>query len=46
VKLDVYRQGHKTWKKNASCGIIKDLENGDLYLKNNPQKLALSKKTV
>jgi len=33
-------------EKSARCGIVKDLENGDLYLKNNPQKLAFTKKTV
>jgi len=33
-------------EKNARCGIVKDLENGNRYLKNNPQKLALTKKTV
>lgn len=32
--------------KSARYRIAKDLENGDLYLKNNPQKLALTKKTV
>jgi hypothetical protein len=37
------------WKEvpgSARCGIRKQLRNGNLYLKNNPQKLALIMKTV